>query len=154
MYNSSYGINAGWTVWEGNVRKYRLESARLIRDQQLLAGEDVVKNLKLAILQAYLDIMYSEEAVEIATRTLETSTSQFERAAKLTEAGRSSSVDLAQIESQMAKDRYGLVQAESNLATARMALKKKTYARTRQRDRNSVVRLYRRGGSCTPSCER
>lgn len=124
VYNSSYGINAGWTVWEGNVRKYRLESARLIRDQQLLAGEDVAKNLKLAILQAYLDIMYSEEAVEIASRTLETSTSQFERAAKLTEAGRSSSVDLAQIESQMAQDRYGLVQAESNLATARMALKK------------------------------
>ena len=30
-YNSSYGINANWTVWEGNVRKYRLESSRLLR---------------------------------------------------------------------------------------------------------------------------
>lgn len=34
IYGSSYGVNAGWTVWEGNIRKYRLESARLIKRQQ------------------------------------------------------------------------------------------------------------------------
>lgn len=124
QYNSSYGVNANWTVWEGNVRKYRLESARLIRQQQILAGEDIVRNLRLAILQAYLDIMYCREAVTIASQTLETSASQYERAKKLTESGRSSSVELAQIESQMAQDRYGLVQAQSNLATAGMTLKK------------------------------
>lgn len=27
IYGSSYGVNASWTIWEGNVRKYRLESA-------------------------------------------------------------------------------------------------------------------------------
>lgn len=124
QYNSSYGVNANWTVWEGNVRKYRLESARLIRQQQILAGEDIVRNLRLAILQAYLDIMYCREAVTIASQTLETSASQYERAKKLAESGRSSSVELAQIESQMAQDRYGLVQAQSNLATAGMTLKK------------------------------
>ncbi len=122
-YTSSYGVNASWTIWEGNVRKYRLESAKLARQQQALAGDDVIKTLKLGILQAYLNILYADEAVEIAKQTLEVSTSQTDRAKRLMESGRTSKVDYAQIESQMAQDQYNLVQAESNYATAKMNLK-------------------------------
>lgn len=124
IYGSSYGVNASWTIWEGNVRKYRLESAKLARQQQEFAGDDVVKTIQLGILQAYLNILYSDEAVEIARQTLEVSTSQTERAKKLMESGRTSKVDYAQIESQMAQDKYNLVQAESNYASAKMNLKK------------------------------
>lgn len=123
-YNSSYGVNAGWTVWEGNIRKYRLESARILREQQRLAGDNVIKDITLGVLSAYLNIMYSREAVEIARQTLEVSSAQTERARRLTEAGRSSKVDVAQIESQMAQDQYNLVQAESNLTSAKMNMKK------------------------------
>lgn len=123
-YSSSYGVNAAWTVWEGNVRKYRLESARLLQRQQQLAGDDVVKTLKLGILQAYLNILYAGEAVTIASQTLEVSTSQTERARKLMEAGKTSKVDFAQIESQKAQDAYNLVQAQNNYETAKMNLKK------------------------------
>jgi hypothetical protein len=123
-YGSSYGINASWTVWEGNIRKYRLESAKIARQQQDLAGDDAIKNIKLGILQAYLNTMYAKEAVEIARQTLEVSTSQTERAKRLMESGRSSKVEYAQIESQMAQDQYNLVQAESNFASSKMTLKK------------------------------
>lgn len=122
-YGSSYGVNASWTIWEGNVRKYRLESAKLARQQQMLAGDDIIKTLKLGILQAYLNILYADEAVIIARQTLEVSTSQTDRAKRLMESGRTSKVDFAQIESQMAQDKYNLVQAESNYATAKMNLK-------------------------------
>lgn len=123
-YGSSYGINASWTVWEGNVRKYRLQSAKILKEQQLLAGEDVVKELTLGILQAYLNIMYAQEAVDIATKTLEVSTTQTARAKRLMESGRSSKVEYAQIESQMAQDQYNLVQAQSSVESAKMSLKK------------------------------
>lgn len=124
IYGSSYGINASWTIWEGNVRKYRTESAKIMKQQQLLAGDDLVKDLKLGILQAYLNILYAEEAVEIARQSLEVSTAQAERAKKLMESGRTSKVDYAQIESQKAQDDYNLVQAKTNLATAKMNMKK------------------------------
>ena len=124
IYGSSYGINANWTVWEGNVRKYRLESSKILRRQQQLAGDDVVKSLKLGILQAYLNIMYAEEAVKIAEQTLEVSDSQTARAQRLMESGRTSKVDYAQIESQRAQDSYNLVQAKSNYESAVMSLKK------------------------------
>ncbi len=124
IYGSQYGINANWTVWEGNVRKYRLESSKILRRQQELAGEDVIKTLELGILQAYLNIMYAMETVTIAEKTLEVSTSQTERARRLMEAGRTSKVDYAQIESQKAQDTYNLVQARNNLETSKMTLKK------------------------------
>lgn len=124
IYGSQYGVNANWTVWEGNVRKYRLESSKILRRQQELAGEDIIKTLELSILQAYLNIMYAMETVTIAEKTLEVSTAQTERTRRLMEAGRTSKVDYAQIESQKAQDTYSLVQARNNLETSKMALKK------------------------------
>lgn len=124
MYGSSYGVNASWTVWEGNVRKYRLNSAKILKEQQQLAGEDIVKNLTLNILSAYLNILYAQETVVIANQTLEVSTTQTARAKRLMESGRSSKVEYAQIESQMAQDQYNLVQAQGNLASAKMNMKK------------------------------
>lgn len=124
VYGSTYDINANWTIWEGNVRKYRLESSKILRRQQQLAGDDVIKTLKLGILQAYLNIMYAGEAVTIAEQTLEVSTSQTERARRLMESGRTSKVDYAQIESQKAQDSYNLVQAKNNYESAKMNLKK------------------------------
>lgn len=123
-YGSSYSVGVNWTAWDGNARKYRAESARLIERQNLLAGDDVIKNIKLGLLEAYLNILYSGEAVDIARQTLEVSTSQAERAKKLMESGRSSKVDYAQIESQRAQDSYNLTQAEGNYQSAKMALKK------------------------------
>lgn len=123
-YNYSYGIDASWTIWEGNVRKYRLESAELSRTIRALAGETVVKDLTLAVLQAYLNIMYAREAVNIARLTLEVSTQQTDRCRRLMESGRTSRVEYAQIESQNAQDRYAVVQAEGNLSSAVLEMKK------------------------------
>ncbi len=111
-------------MWEGNARKYRLESSRLLRRQQELSGENLEKEIRLSILQAYLNILYAREAIDIASKTLEVSTYQAERAKKLMEAGRSSQVDVAQIESQRAQDEYNLVQAQSSLASYKMTLKR------------------------------
>ncbi len=123
VYGSQYNINANWTVWEGNARKYRLQSNKLLRNQEQLAGDNVVHTLKLGLLQAYLNILYAREAVTVATQTLEVSTSQAERGKRLMESGRTSKVDYAQIETQRAQDAYSLVQAENNLESAKMTLK-------------------------------
>lgn len=122
-YNSSYNINASWTIWEGNSRKYRVESAKLQKIQQQLYGDDVVKNLQLGILQAYLNILYSAEAVDIAKKSLEVSSAQAARTKRLMETGRTSRVDYAQIESQRAQDEYNLVQAKSSYSSSKITLK-------------------------------
>lgn len=123
-YGSTYGISADWTVWDGNLRKYKIESSKLLLSQKYLAEEDQLKTLKLGILEAYMNILYAREAVEIAERTLEVSDAQTKRAYALMESGRTSKVDYAQIESQRAQDEYNLVQANNNLANACLSLKK------------------------------
>lgn len=123
-YGSSYNLGAAWTVWDGNARKYRSESAKLLEQQQAIAGDDVVKTLKLGVLEAYLNIMYAGEAVKIAEQTLQVSTSQAERALKLAASGRTSDVESAQMESQRAQDAYNLTMARSNFENAKMTLKK------------------------------
>lgn len=124
IYGSTYGINADWTLWDGNLRKYRLATARLMLDRQRLAGEDLIQTLKLGLLEAYMQILYSREAVAIAERTLQVSDTTCYRAKRLYESGRISKVDFAQIESQHAQDEYNLVLAENDLEQARLALKK------------------------------
>ncbi|MDE6085805.1 MAG: TolC family protein [Muribaculaceae bacterium] len=123
-YGSNYNVGAAWTVWDGNIRKYRTESAKLLEQQQELAGDDIVKTLKLGILEAYVNIMYAKEAITIAEQTLEVSTSQAERAKKISESGRTSQVEYAQIESQRAQDEYSLTLAKNNFESAKLALKK------------------------------
>ena len=122
-YNSSYNINASWTIWEGNVRKYRVESARILKQQQKYAGEDVIKNLQLGILQAYLNIMYSAEAVEIARQSLQVSSAQADRAKRLMETGKTSRVDYMQFVSQKAQDEYNLTQAKNSYQSSKVTLK-------------------------------
>lgn len=123
IYGSSYGVNASWTIWEGNIRNYRLETAKLIKRQQRFAGNNIIKELELGILQAYLNIMYAAEAIEIANKSLEVSTAQTARAKRLMENGKISKVDYVQLESQKAQDEYNLVQAQSNYATTKANLK-------------------------------
>ena len=123
-YGSNYNIGASWTVWDGNIRKYRIESAKLLEQQQGLAGDNIVKTLKLGVLEAYLNIMYAGEAVTIARQTLEVSTSQAERSKRLTESGLTSRVESAQMESQRVQDAYNLTQAIGNYENAKLALKK------------------------------
>ncbi|MDE6534750.1 MAG: TolC family protein [Muribaculaceae bacterium] len=123
-YGSSYNIGASWTAWDGNVRKYASESAKLVEQQRALAGDDAIVTLKLGILDAYLNIMYAEEAVKIAEQTLEVSAMQAERAKRLAESGRTSRVDYAQIESQRAQDAYNLTLAHNNFESAKLTLKK------------------------------
>ncbi|MCH5222559.1 MAG: TolC family protein [Muribaculaceae bacterium] len=122
-YNSSYNVNASWTIWEGNIRKYRLESAKVLKQQQLLSGDDIIKNLELGILQAYMNILYSAEAIQIARQSLEVSTAQAERSKRLMETGKLSKVDYMQIESQKAQDQYNLVQAQTSYASSKVTLK-------------------------------
>ena len=123
-YGSNYGISANWTLWDGNIRKYRIENSRLLRLSAESNGENILKELELGILSAYINILYAQEALQIAEQTLEVSTSQAERAKKLMESGRSSKVDYAQIESQRAQDAYGVAQAQANVENAILTLKK------------------------------
>ena len=90
---------------------------------QALTVEEAENNIELAITQAYVQVLYADEAVKINENTVEVSKAQRDRGEELMKAGSLSKADFAQLESQYASDKYQLVVARTSLDNARLELK-------------------------------
>jgi outer membrane protein len=123
-YNSSYGLNAAWTVWDGGVRSGNIERNKLSVDMQNQQSVQIYRTLQTEILSIYLNILYLRETISINEDAAKVSQAQAERAKSLMESGRLSRVDYTQLEAQAEQDRYNIVSAQSSYATQLMSLKK------------------------------
>ena len=123
-YNSSYGFNAGWTVWNGGQRENTIKRNRLNTEISRLATDDMLRSIETDLMQVYINILYARESVEIYEQATKLSEAQADRARQLMEAGRASRVDYAQLNSQYEQDRYNLVNAQGIYDSRRMELKK------------------------------
>lgn len=122
-YNSSYGLNAGWTVWNGGQRENSIKQSRLRTEIDRLTTGDMMRTLETDMLQVYVNILYAKESIEIYKEAVRVSQAQSERARQLMEAGKMSKVDYAQLNAQYEQDKYALVNAQSTYDTRRMELK-------------------------------
>ena len=122
-YNSSYGFDAGWTVWNGGIRENTIKRNRLQTEIANLNTGDILRGLETDILQVYLNILYAREAIGICSEAEKVSQAQAERGKQLMEAGRMSRVDYARLQSQYEQDHYSLVNAQATYDSRRMELK-------------------------------
>lgn len=123
-YNSSYGLNAGWTVWNGGLRENTIKRDRVNAEISRLNTGDVLRTLQTDLLQVYINILYARESVGIYEEAARLSAAQADRARQLMEAGKVSRVDYAQLKSQAEQDNYAMVNARATYDTRRMELKK------------------------------
>lgn len=122
-YNSSYGLNAGWTVWNGGLRENSIKQSKLRTEINRLTTGDMMRTLETDLLQVYINILYAKESVRIYEEAAKVSLAQSERARQLMEAGKISKVDYAQLNAQYEQDHYALVNARSTYDSRRMELK-------------------------------
>lgn len=122
-YSSSYGLNAGWTMWDGGVRDNTIKRNELTVRQARLASDDYLRTIETDLLQVYMNILYAAEAIDINASAVELSKAQAERAKALMEIGRMSRVEYAQLNSQYEQDCYNLVNARATYDSRRMELK-------------------------------
>ncbi len=123
-YNSSYGLNARWTVWNGGVRENNIKKSELQSAINRLNTANKLRSIEVDMLGVYINLLYAKEAISIYEEAVELSKAQADRARQLMEAGRLSRVDYSQLESQYEQDRYALVNAVATYETRRMELKK------------------------------
>lgn len=123
-YSSTYGLNAGWTVWNGGQRENTIKRNELQTRIDRLATDDIMRTLETDLLQVYINILYTKEAIDIYEEAVKLSKAQAERAHALMESGRISRVDYAQLDAQYEQDRYNLVNARGTYDTRRMELKR------------------------------
>lgn len=122
-YNGSYGLNANWTVWNGNRNHNQIKLNRLSAQQAELDSAYTANSIQEQIAQLYVQILYSHEAVDVCKKTLEVSTLNENRGKEFVSVGKMSKSDLAQLTSQRAKDEYSVVEAEGNLRNYKRQLK-------------------------------
>ena len=122
-YNGTYGINASWTVWNGNQNRNQVKLNKVAEEQADLDIAETANSIQERIAQLYVQILYMSEAIHVNEESLATSKKNEQRGKEFVEVGRMSKADLAQLTAQYATDEYNLVEAKSNLANYKLQLK-------------------------------
>lgn len=122
-YNGNYGLNASWTVWNGNRNRNTLKQNRLTAEQAEANAEVTANSIQEQIAQLYVQIQYLREAVKVSEQSLETSKKNEERGRAMVEVGKMSKADLAQLTAQRASDEYVIIESRANIAKCRLQLK-------------------------------
>ena len=73
------------------------------------------RSIEERIVQLYVQILYTTEAIAVSKQSLETSKLNEQRGQTMVDVGKMSRADLAQLTAQRAQDEYNIVVAESNV---------------------------------------
>lgn len=122
-YSGNYSVTANWTLFDGGQRYQALKQQKLQNTIDELGVSQNENDIRISLIQAYMQVLYSMEAVRINENTVEVSRAQRDRAVELLKAGSISKVDLAQLESQYSTDQYQLVVSRTTLDNYKLQLK-------------------------------
>ena len=121
--NSSYGLNANWTVWDGGINRKNIEAQRVQSDLSTVQTEQSLKNIQEQIAQLYVQILYTTEAKKVNQKLAETAQQQLERGQERFKVGDLAKADVAQLEAQMASAQYDVVNTQTQIDGYKRQLK-------------------------------
>lgn len=114
MYTGSYNLNANMTVFRGGSLSTALKQQKVQNEMDLLSVEETANDIRISIIQAYMQCLYAAESVIVNRSTADASKAQRDRAEEMWKAGSISRVDFAQLESQWMSDEYQVVSAQTS----------------------------------------
>ena len=114
MYTGSYNLNASMSLFRGGSLSIALKQQKVQNEMDLLSVEETANDIRIAIIQAYMQCLYAAETVTVNRSTAEASKAQRDRAEEMWKAGSISRVDFAQLESQWKSDEYQVVSAQAS----------------------------------------
>lgn len=122
-YSGSYSVSGNWTVWNGERNTKTIKLNKLTAEQARLDSAETANSIQEQIAQLYVQILYSNDAINVCKESLETSRKNEERGKEMFDVGKLSKADLAQLTAQRAQDEYNIVEAESNMRNYKRQLK-------------------------------
>lgn len=121
--NSSYGINMNWTVWNGGINHKTVEAQKVSNEISRLTTETSELSIQEQIVQLYVQIMYTREAVKVNTSLVATAEAQYNRGVEMYNEGEMAQADLLQLEAQLASARYDVVNSQTQVENYKRQLK-------------------------------
>lgn len=96
-YNGTYGVNANWTVWNGNKSTNILKLSKVAEEQAAADSAITAKTIEEQITQLYVQILYTNEALTVNKQSYEASLANENRGKEMVNVGKMSKADLAQL---------------------------------------------------------
>lgn len=122
-YSGNYGLNANWTIWDGNKNHNQVKQNSIAERRAETDSITQARNIEEQITQLYIQILYTKEAIKVNKAILAASEVNESRGRQMFEVGTISKADLSQLTAQRAQDQYNVVQAESQTRTYTRQLK-------------------------------
>jgi len=122
-FSGSYSLNADVTLYNGGRNRMNIEQNEI---QNQIDSLDILSNtnsIHISIIQAYMQCLYAQEAIQVNENSLELAIAQRDRAKELKNAGLISKVDYAQLESQVSNSQYQLTVSQNTLSNYKLQLK-------------------------------
>lgn len=113
--NGNYGINASWTIWDGQQNRNTLKSSRIAEQQARLQTHQTANSIIEQIAQLYVQIRYTQEAVKTNQMLLEADCQLLQRGEELLHNGKATAADVAQLQAQVASGKYDVVNASTQV---------------------------------------
>lgn len=120
--SGSYGVDAAWTVWNGNKTRLNIRDAELGKEISEYESAVSANSIQEQIAQLYVQILYMQEAVKVNEALLRHDETICERGREMVRQGQMSRSDLAQLEAQASSGRYDVVNAKTQIADSKMQL--------------------------------
>ena len=120
--NTSFSVGADMTLFNGLRTYNNILLGKLNLEAATADLEKAKDDIRVAVAQAYVQILYNREIAEVAARQVEIDSLQVMRLEALLANGKSTAADVAAQKASLAQGRLTAVQAENNLQLARLDL--------------------------------
>ena len=123
VYTGNYNLNAQVSLFRGGSLSIAVKQQKVQNEIDRLSVDETANDIRIAIIQAYMQCLYAAETVTVNRSTADASKAQRDRAEEMWKAGSISKVDFAQLESQWMSDEYQVVSAQTSLDDYKLQLK-------------------------------
>jgi outer membrane protein len=122
IQSNSFGLSSGVTLYNGFRNHLNLKRAKIGLELAATNLERTQNDVSLVISSAYLNVLFQEEFVNIATLNLDATKRQVNRMTQLVDAGAVAAADLLDVQAQQASDYATLISSENARALAKLNL--------------------------------
>ncbi|MBR5100084.1 MAG: TolC family protein, partial [Bacteroidales bacterium] len=120
--NTSLSLGADMTLFNGLRNYNNILLGQLNLEAATADLEKARDDIRVAVAQAYVQILYNREIAEVAARQVEIDAQQVDRLEALQANGKATAADVAAQRATLAQSRLSAVQAENNVRLARLDL--------------------------------
>ena len=116
--STSFSLGASMTLFDGLATPARMELARLNLEAATKELEKVRDDVSISVARAYVQILYSQQILDVAREQVSIDSLQLERLQGMLQNGKASAAEVSQQRSSLAQSQLALVQARNNVRSA------------------------------------